>query len=350
MRGMILMAGVAALAATIPAAANDPDRGHGRGHDAQAAEKGDGKGRRRSGETRAERGPARSVERALSGQERRVEQAIRQEQRQVERARDMRQDVRQARGVDARDAGEAGLDPRDWRGWSRRRADARDRFGDRAVPFRPFPDPRAASARAACPPGLARQNRFCLPPGQLRRARFIGRPLALAARPYNVPARYAYRFADDDRFLYRYDQGTIFGFDRSSGLVSRVVPLVSTGLFPGEPVPLGYDVYNVPVAYRAAFPDSGEWLHRYDGDAIYRVDAESGLVDGIVALLAGAGGLGGLGVGDRLPTGYDAYNVPLDYRASYQDGAEALYRYADESIYQVDPRTRMIESVISMLG
>jgi hypothetical protein len=61
------------------------------------------------------------------------------------------------------------------------------------------------------------------------------------------------------------------------------------------------------------------------------------------------GGLGGLGVGDLLPSGYDAYNVPLDYRDTYYDTPDAMYRYADNSIYQVDPQSRMIEEVISLL-
>jgi hypothetical protein len=46
---------------------------------------------------------------------------------------------------------------------------------------------------------------------------------------------------------------------------------------------------------------------------------------------------------------YDAYNVPLDYRDTYYDTDDAMYRYADGSIYQVDPTSRLIESVISLL-
>ena len=74
------------------------------------------------------------------------------------------------------------------------------------------------------------------------------------------------------------------------------------------------------------------------------------MVDGVAALLtSGVGGLGGLGVGDRLPLGYDVYNVPLDYRDRYVDGPDSWYRYADGSIYQVDPETQLIQAVISML-
>jgi hypothetical protein len=366
MRRMMLLAGAAALVAAIPAVASSEDRGggRGRGNDTHPAQKGGGghgraeHGRGHGKQTRADPGPGRGADRGgrdareLNHQERRVEQAIREERREVDRARG-KQAPRQARLVDARDANDARLvraDRRDWQGWSARPIAPRDRFGTLVVPYRPFPAPRGVSAPAFCPPGLARKNRYCLPPGQLRRARFIGRPLALSARPYNVPVRYAYRFVDNDRHFYRYDAGTIFAFDRSSGLVTRVVPLASTGLFPGEPLPLGYDVYNVPFAYRAAYPDSADSYYRYDDDAIYRVDAESGLVDGIVALLTGSGGLGGLGVGDPMPVGYDAYNVPIAYRDTYFDRGDALFRYADGSIYQVDPQTRLIEAVISMIA
>ena len=74
------------------------------------------------------------------------------------------------------------------------------------------------------------------------------------------------------------------------------------------------------------------------------------MVDGIAALItAGVGGLGGLGVGDPLPVGYDAYNVPFAYRDTYYDTNDRMYRYADGAIYQVDPQTRLILDVISLL-
>ena len=366
MRKLILLAGVAALAASMPALAKERDRGggHGRGHAAQVDRHGGGhdraeRGRGRDREVRRNdrRGPQRA-ERRMNRQERRVERAIADERRIVRQAR--REDR-----VDRRGRGNGGgmawrgddddrrferrfVDRRDWNDWARRPVLVR-RFDDDFVRVRPF---QPVGFRGdGCPPGLAKQNRFCLPPGQLRRARFIGQRLPIAAWPYNVPVRYRYRFADGDRFFYRYgNDGTIYRFDRASGLVSAVVPVMSSGLFIGEPLPLGYDVYNVPFAYRTFYPDTSDYLYRYDGNAIYRVDADNRLVDGIVALLAGGGsGLAGLGVGDRLPLGYDAYNVPFAYRDTYYDTNDRMYRYADGSIYQVDPQTRLIESVISLL-
>ncbi|MGZ8282953.1 MAG: hypothetical protein ACXWUN_08400 [Allosphingosinicella sp.] len=185
----------------------------------------------------------------------------------------------------------------------------------------------------------------------MRRARHIGQPLAIAGWNYNVPQRYRYRFIDGDRYFYRYgNDGAVYRFNRGTNLVSSVIPLTSSGLAFGEPLPLGYEVYNLPLAYRPFYPDTADQLYRYDDNAIYRVNSDNMLVEGIAALLtSGAGGLGGLGIGDMLPSGYDAYNVPLDYRDTYHDTDESMYRYADGSIYEVDPQTRLIESVISLL-
>ncbi|MGZ8310434.1 MAG: hypothetical protein ACXWUR_00070 [Allosphingosinicella sp.] len=252
------------------------------------------------------------------------------------------------RGDDDRRGGE---DRRDWNEWATRPALARARFDDDDVRVRTADHRPAGFRRPGCPPGLARQNVYCLPPGQLRRARHIGQPLAIAGWNYNVPQRYRYRFIDGDRYFYRYgNDGAVYRFNRGTNLVSSVIPLTSSGLAFGEPLPLGYEVYNLPLAYRPFYPDTADQLYRYDDNAIYRVNSDNMLVEGIAALLtSGAGGLGGLGIGDMLPSGYDAYNVPLDYRDTYHDTDESMYRYADGSIYEVDPQTRLIESVISLL-
>ena len=361
MRNLMLLAGVAALGLAAPVLAEKGGHGggHGKGHggSAQVERHGGGEGNRGhgGGHAREARGgghEARVAEQRgggpgrhrMNNQERRAERAIQQERRIVREARgDERRFVGDRHDLrDDRRIREAQIvDRRDWRGWSERPFVGRDDFNDN----------RGRRLGVGCPPGLARQNAFCMPPGQLRKSQMIGQRLALANLGYNVPERYRYRFVDNDRFIYRYgNDGTVYRLDRASGLVSSVIPLMSTGLFVGEPMALGYEVYNVPFAYRTFYPDTNDYLYRYADNAIYRVNSESMLVDGIVALLSGGnGGLGALGVGDRLPLGYDAYNVPLDYRDTYYDNSNALYRYADGSIYQVDPTTRLIEAVISLL-
>lgn len=405
MRNIILLASAAAMAATIPslADAQGNGRGGGRGghggghHAAQGHGNGGGNGgghqargnrggghggghqmrvsrggghdgharqerraerqmmrQERRAERRAER-EMRRVERQAQRQPRNIERDIRRQQRQVRREdrhieRQVRREARQVERQQRRDIRSARIE-------QRRMLEPQHRVEDRGYTDRYAywregrPLPVAAYSGRSCPPGLARQNAFCLPPGQLRRAQLIGQQVPYASWDYNVPDRYRYRFEDNNEHYYRYgDDGYVYELDRSSNLVSSVIPLYATQMLVGEPMPLGYEVYNLPMQYRDDYQDSDEHLYRYDDNAIYRVDGESGIVQSIVALLTGgSGGLGGLGVGQLLPDGYDAYNVPMQYRDQYADSDEHLYRYADGNIYQVDPQTQLIEQVISLL-
>lgn len=383
MRKLILLAGSVALAVSVPVIAQGQGRGQDRGAEqrggkqdradrrGRGGEQGGEARRQRRGERgdasrggRAERREAREARqevRQARGEARREARDLRRERREDVRearreARDLRrerrEDVREARresrraiARDRRDLRRAAReDRRDWRGWiDRRPAPFVVSAPLRVVGRDGFVPGRAVGWRGACPPGLARQNAWCLPPGQLRR---------LQASAYNIPLRYRYRFADGGDLLWRYDEnGLVYGIGRGDGLVERVVPLYATDLFVGAPLPLGYEVYNVPFAYRSFYPDSGDYLYRYDDGGIYRVDEGSGLIDAIVALLtAGVGGLGGLAIGDTLPLGYDVYNVPLAYRDDYVDRDDAWYRYADGAIYEVDPQTRLIEQIIPLLA
>ncbi|HEV2865585.1 MAG TPA: hypothetical protein VGX37_03650 [Allosphingosinicella sp.] len=367
MRKLMLLAGVAAFAVAAPALAKGQGHGGGGhgghggngGHAAQPHHGGGGQGhgvhggshaarghgpQRHGGQANAhrQRGPQR-----LDARQRRVERAIEHERRDLRQARqEQRFDTR--RRVEQRLARDiVREDRRDWRRWSERRLALRDRFEERRFER----GRRLAIGSGGCPPGLARQNRFCMPPGQLRKAQLIGRHVPFSNLAYNVPDRFRYRFSDGGRWLYRYDDaGFVYRIDRRSSLVNSIYPLFGNSLTMGEPLPLGYEVYNVPLSYRRFYPDTSNYFYRYDDGAIYRVNSQTNLVDGIVAMLTGGvGGLGSLGVGDPLPTGYDAYNVPLDYRDRYADTGDSWYRYADGSIYQVDPQTRLIQAVISLL-
>lgn len=379
MRKLLLLASVGALAASVPVLAFEQDRGRGggqgKGQNVEANQKGGGKGRaergrgrggearaehrERGGESRAERrgrGDEDRAERRGRGREdRRAERRSDRQDRRVERAiHDQRREAREARRADGdrRDIREARrVDRRDWDQWFERRRALRDRFDDGFAGARTDRGRRLAVGPNGCPPGLARQNRFCMPPGQLRKAGLIGQRLPLAQLGYNIPERYRYRFVDRDDWIYRYDDtGYVYRLGRGSGVVDAIFPLRATNLMIGEPLPLGYEVYNVPLGYRGFYPDTRNSFYRYDDGAIYRVDPQTRMVQGIVALLTGGlGGLGGLGVGDTLPAGYDVYNVPFDHRDRYYDTNDAMYRYADGAIYQVDPQTRLIQSIISLL-
>jgi hypothetical protein len=197
-----------------------------------------------------------------------------------------------------------------------------------------------------CPPGLARKGNGCLPPGQARKLFAVGQALPVAYySSYNVPDEYRDWYQDTSDYQYRYDDsGYIYGVDSQSGLIESLIPLLGGGFGIGEVLPAGYDAYNLPVSYRDDFVDSDEALYRYGDDAIYEVDPQSQMIEAVVALLGGD-----LNVGQQLPSGYDAYNLPMEYRDQYQDSDESMYRYADGNIYEVDPQSMIIEQIVAQL-
>jgi hypothetical protein len=91
--------------------------------------------------------------------------------------------------------------------------------------------------------------------------------------------------------------------------------------------------------------DTDEAYYRYAPGAIYQVDPQTNLITSVASLLTGQP----LGIGQSLPMGYDAYNVPYAYRDRYYDTDDSWYRYADGNIYQVDPTTRLITAVIDAI-
>jgi hypothetical protein len=50
-----------------------------------------------------------------------------------------------------------------------------------------------------------------------------------------------------------------------------------------------------------------------------------------------------------MPRGYDVYNVPSAYRDRYYDTPEANYRYSDGYVYRVDPQTQLVAAAIDLL-
>ena len=98
------------------------------------------------------------------------------------------------------------------------------------------------------------------------------------------------------------------------------------------------------MQYQPYYADNDEYLYRYGDGSIYQVDQQDGLITAIVSLLAGD-----LSVGQPLPAGYDVYNVPTDYRDRYADSEDSWYRYNDGNIYQVDPTTRLVQALVETL-
>jgi hypothetical protein len=197
-----------------------------------------------------------------------------------------------------------------------------------------------------CPPGLAKKGNGCLPPGQARK--LVGTPLNAALRANTLGWPYREWYRDDDRYQYRWDDDYIYRVDRNDGLIAGLFPYANRDYYyypVGMQYPVDYNYYNVPYQYQSFYPDNGNNWYRYGDGAIYQVNPGSGVINGIAALLTGVP----LGVGQPLPLAYNTYNVPLDYRAQYYDTPDAWYRYNDGYIYRVDPATQLITAVISAI-
>lgn len=244
-----------------------------------------------------------------------------------------------------------------------------------------------------CPPGLA--DKGCVPPGlarqdqldSLRRAdplafqnsrlqlltpatrilaptdafRYLGAPLStvnnfvpLAALPQSV----SYLYPDTNDYYYRYGDGYLYQVDRSSNLIDSLLPLLGGGYLPGSYLPQNYMSSYVPgnyglnSFYPASYSDYGGYddyygntCNRYANGVVYQVDCGSGLVRNIVPTYAG-----GYGVGQMLPSSYDYYNVPMDYRSLYYPTSDRSYWYAPGAIYQTDPSSNLITSVAALLS
>lgn len=328
MRVISLLAGVAALAIAAPAAAEKGGKGGGHAHGggkpaAQAQGHKVGHGNKGGARVRLARADHHGAEDRGRGRGR---------ERAVER-RAVRSEVRQDRIVQARDR------------IADRGRSFDDRRGRNVVRIRDE-GPRFAGLGRGCPPGLAKKNNGCLPPGQAKKLFGLGDRLQPAwFSGVAMPAGYRTLYYDSPSQYYRYDSdGYIYRIDSRTNMISGLVPLLGGGFAVGQPLPAGYDVYNVPVQYRDVYYDSDDAWYRYGDNAIYQVDPQSGMIESIVALLAGD-----MSVGERLPLGYDAYNVPLDYRDRYYDNDDYMYRYADGNIYQVDTKTQIIQAIVEML-
>lgn len=251
-----------------------------------------------------------------------------------------------------------------------------------------------------CPPGLAKKAVACMPPGQA--AKLVGRPLGVASRYgalASVPLGLRNFYYDDNDSYYRYGGGYMYRVDRGDNLISAMIPLFGAALigqplqpsylnsynqpsyfnsfYPNSPydcyrngygyvyetdcmsgmvenviptygngygvgqlLPSSYAYNNLPYNYRGYFNANDDYYYRYAPGAIYQVNRETALITSVAALLTG-----GLSVGQPLPIGYSAYNVPMAYRANYYDTPDAMYRYDNGYIYAVDPGTRVVRSV-----
>lgn len=318
MNKIIPTAAALALAFTLPAAALAQNHGNGQGHgqDKGGQNRGGGHGGEAQGKGHAvqDGGAARGHGQTRGGPP----------ERQAP-AREM------ARGPDSHGRGQAQVraerrvDPGD-------RRDARDvRTVVEGTPVAVFRVERDRGLIAGCPPGLAKRNNGCLPPGQ--------------ARQMTARARYDYlwntRAADG---LYRYDDGYLYRIDRS-GSVLGWLPVLGGALAPGAVWPQQYAYQPVPSYYSDYFRLNQPYDYRYANGALYGVDPRTQAIAQVAALLTGQP----ITVGQPMPVGYDVYNVPYPYRSQYVDTPDGYYRYSDGYVYRVDPTTQLVQAAIQLL-
>ena len=161
-----------------------------------------------------------------------------------------------------------------------------------------------------------------------------------------VPDYYGFNafYPDTPNVDYRYLNGNIYGVDPYSGLIEDVIPTYAYGYGVGQVLPAGYGYYNVPMDYRSLYYDTPDNNYWYAPGAIYQVDPTSQLITAVASLLAP-----GMSIGQPLPMGYDVYNVPYAYRQTYYDTPDAWYRYNNGNIYQIDPTTRLVTAIVASL-
>jgi hypothetical protein len=154
-----------------------------------------------------------------------------------------------------------------------------------------------------------------------------------------------YWLRDQGRYDWRYDNGYAYRIDPTTSLITGFLPLLGGALFTGNAWPTSLTDYDVPSYYDDFYGRNAGYDYRYADDTIFAVDPKTQAIQAIVGLLAGDG----WNVGSRMPAGYDLYNVPLDYRDRYADSDDRLYRYSDGYVYGIDPTTQLVQQAIQLI-
>lgn len=123
------------------------------------------------------------------------------------------------------------------------------------------------------------------------------------------------------------------------------LPVLGGVLSPGNEWPGQYAFQQAPQYLSQYYGLSDRYQYRYADGVLYGVDPQTQGIGQVAALLTGQQ----FTVGQRIPTGYDVYNLPNAYRDQYVDSAQSQYRYNDGYVYQVDPTTRLVQAAIQLL-
>ncbi|WP_120076860.1 hypothetical protein [Aurantiacibacter odishensis] len=201
-------------------------------------------------------------------------------------------------------------------------------------------DFRRVSTRIAdgCPPGLAKKYNGCRPPG-LARQQDRYRYSRYSPDWWGLGGLFG-----DRRGSYYYDDGFLLRLG-SGGGISGYIPLLGGALSIGNPWPDDYRYSRMPTYYENYYGLGSYDRYRYADNVVYRMDPETAAITSIAALLTGDQ----FTVGQPMPRGYDVYNVPYSYRDRYYDRPGAMYRYNDGYVYEIDPETRLVAAAIELL-
>ena len=197
-----------------------------------------------------------------------------------------------------------------------------------------------------CPPGLANKAVACMPPGQAKK--LLGQPVRVVRERVafrELPNRLRYVYRDTPNYYYRYGDGYVYRVNRSNDLVSALLPMLGLGYGIGQPLPAAYSNYYMPTGLQPFYPNTPYSSYRYANGYVYEVNPITGLIQDIDPMLGY-----GYGYGQMMPAAYSAYNVPYQYRPYYYDTPNYAYRYAPGAIYQVDPQTSLITAVAALLS
>ena len=113
----------------------------------------------------------------------------------------------------------------------------------------------------------------------------------------------------------------------------------------GAAWPTQYAYEPVSAYYGDYLKLNDQYQYRYADGVVYGLDPKTQAIGQVAALLTGQDWT----VGQAMPSGYDVYNVPYAYRDQYADNATSMYRYNDGYVYQADPKTQLITTVIQLL-
>ncbi len=189
-----------------------------------------------------------------------------------------------------------------------------------------------------CPPGLQQKNNGCLPPGQARK---LSGSNDRDLRWY----RYSDWFRTGGDRDWRYDRGYAYLVDPRTNLITSALPLLGGALFGGNSWPANYASYQLNPYQTNYYGSGSSYDYRVANGAVFAVDPETQLIQSIAGLITGDD----WSVGSRMPPGYDVYNVPTGYRDRYSDNSSSLYRYNDGYVYEVDPTTQIVRSLIELV-